>query len=155
MKEISIHLLARFNSLYKELDDIYHLLARHYGLSDCAFWILYTIRESEERYTQSQLGEALSLRKQTINSALKTLEKAGYIRLTTVPGNQKSKEVLLTEEGARFTAGTIDKVVLMERETFERFTEEEQTIFFRLFTSYVRRLGTAVQGELDGPKGEV
>lgn len=42
------------------MDDVYHSLARHYGLSDCAFWILYTIRENKDGYTQSQLCEMLS-----------------------------------------------------------------------------------------------
>lgn len=34
------------------MDDVYHSLARHYGLSDCAFWILYTIRENDEKIKQ-------------------------------------------------------------------------------------------------------
>lgn len=74
-KQNSRKLLTQFNNLYKEMDDVYHSLARHYGLSDCAFWILYTIRENKDGYTQSQLCEMLSLSKQTVNSALKTLKR--------------------------------------------------------------------------------
>lgn len=65
-KQNSRKLLTQFNNLYKEMDDVYHSLARHYGLSDCAFWILYTIRENKDGYTQSQLCEMLSLSKQTL-----------------------------------------------------------------------------------------
>ena len=36
--------LQAFNGLYKESDRLYYRLARHYGLSECAFWILYILR---------------------------------------------------------------------------------------------------------------
>ena len=29
--------------LYKEDDGLYHRLAKHFGLSDSAFWIVYTL----------------------------------------------------------------------------------------------------------------
>ena len=31
--------IRRYNSLYKANNEIYHRLARHFGLSDTAFWI--------------------------------------------------------------------------------------------------------------------
>ena len=37
-----------YNRQYNEMGKIYHRLARYYGLSDCAFWILYTLREEEQ-----------------------------------------------------------------------------------------------------------
>lgn len=49
------NLLVQYNGLYKEMDEIYHALARHCGLSDCALWILYIIRESDKAPTQNEI----------------------------------------------------------------------------------------------------
>lgn len=138
-------LLTHFNNLYKELDDLYHSLARHYGLSDCAFWILYTIRETDAPCTQSQLCETLSLSKQTIHSALKNLESAGYLKLLPVAGNQKSKQLALTPEGERFAAHTVDKIISMELSAFGCFSASEQALLFRLLAAYVKQLEKGAQ----------
>lgn len=150
-KQNSRKLLTQFNNLYKDMDDVYHSLARHYGLSDCAFWILYTIRENKDGYTQSQLCEMLSLSKQTVNSALKNLETAGYIRLEPVTGNQKSKRILLTDAGSRFAAKTTDNAVLMELRVFDQFSAKEQAMLFQLLTAYVKQLGKEAQTILSQP----
>ena len=39
--------IRTFNGQYKESNELYHRLARHFGLSDSAFWILYALREAE------------------------------------------------------------------------------------------------------------
>ena len=38
--------LNEYNDLFKENDEIYRAAAKRLGLPDCAFWILYTLRES-------------------------------------------------------------------------------------------------------------
>ena len=37
--------LAKYNALSKESDNLYRGLARELGGSECALWILYTLRE--------------------------------------------------------------------------------------------------------------
>ena len=56
------------NRIYNETNQLYHRLARSCGLSDCAFWLLYTLREEEGPLTQTQLSETLSLSRQTVNA---------------------------------------------------------------------------------------
>lgn len=150
-KQDSYKLLARFNSLYKEMDDVYHSLARHFGLSDCALWILYTMKETQDPLTQSRLCEILSLSKQTVNSALKNLETTGYIKLEPVTGNHKSKQILLTDTGNRFTERTIDQVMSIERQAFEQFSAEEQAVLFRHLETYVNALEKGTQSILNQP----
>lgn len=89
--------LTRYNQLWMELDDLYGNYAKYCGLSDCPFWIFYTLYESKETYTQKDLSEKLSLSRQTVNSALKSLESGGLIQLVPLPGQWKNKQVLLTE----------------------------------------------------------
>lgn len=153
-KRTSRKLLTQFNSLYREMDDIYHSIARHYGLSDCAFWIFYIIRETSTCYTQSQLCEMLSLSKQTINSALKSLEAADYIRLEAVAGSRKSKQIRLTQRGSRFAGQSIDQVLQMELQAFDRFSAEEQGMFSRLLATYVGHLEQGARALRKASTGE-
>ena len=62
--------LAAYNELYKEQDDLYRAVARGFGLSDCAFWVLYALREAERPMTQSDVCAAVYQTKQTVHSAL-------------------------------------------------------------------------------------
>lgn len=74
-----------YNGQYKESNEVYHRLARHCGLSDSAFWILYTLREAEEPVSQKQLCNELYLSKQTVNSALKNLEEGAISGWRALP----------------------------------------------------------------------
>lgn len=137
--------LERFNSIYREMDGLYHSLARHYGLSDCAFWIFYVIRETGKSYNQSQLCEMLSMSKQTINSALKSLENADFIRLEIHGNNKKSKEIRLTDSGLRFASQTMDAVMSMEQNAFKGLSTQEHDALFHLLEAYLNRLKMGAQ----------
>lgn len=121
-----------YNGQYKESNEVYHRLARHCGLSDSAFWILYTLREAEGPVSQKQLCDELYLSKQTVNSALKNLEGAGYLRLESPPDNRKSKEIRLTPSGEELMRRTVDPVFAMEERAFQRLTVEEREAILRL-----------------------
>ena len=72
-KQIAGNRLAEYNSMIKEHENLYRQIAKRFGLSECAFWILYSLRETDVVVTQSELCFALSQPKQTINTALKKL----------------------------------------------------------------------------------
>ena len=115
------------NRIYNETNQLYHRLARACGLSDCAFWLLYTLREEEGPLTQTQLSELLSLPKQTVNSSLKKLVEAGVLRLEAVDGNLKNKRVGLTEQGEALLGRTVDRVFALEDAAVSHLTAEERT----------------------------
>lgn len=154
MKNNTQKQLTEYNRLLKENDDIYHSLARHYGISDCTLWILYIVSESKTNHTQNRICELLSLSKQTVNSALKKLEKDGYIELAPYPGSQKTKLVRLTESGKAFAGGIIDQVEKIEHAAFCQFSAEERIIFLELFEKYVSRLQTECRQLLMTKKNE-
>lgn len=39
--------LSEYNRIIKENDEIYHNVAKSFGMPDCAFWILYMLREEK------------------------------------------------------------------------------------------------------------
>ena len=124
--------LVEFNRICKENNEIYHGVTRALGLTDCAFWILYTLRESEGEYTQRDLCAVLCEPKQTVNSALKKLVEEGVLRLEAADGNLKNKRVCLTEAGEAFLRRTVDRVFGVESAAAARLTEEERSALVAL-----------------------
>lgn len=124
--------IRRYNGLYKESNGIYHRLARHFGLSDSAFWILYTLREMGGSVSQSQLCGELFLSKQTVHSALKQLEQGGYLQLENVPNSRKNKQVRVTPQGEQLLAQVADPVFAMEERAFLRLTPQQRQAVLEL-----------------------
>ena len=96
--------LAAYNDAYKEQDDLYRAVARQCGLSDCAFWVLYALRESGRPMTQSDVCAAVYQPKQTVHSALKKLAGEGYLQLTEGRDRRSKYLTLTAAERAQFLA---------------------------------------------------
>lgn len=131
--------LLEYNSIVKENEEIYHKIARKFGLSDCAFWILYTMYEKEGILTQSNICDVLYQPKQTVNSALKKLENDGYIKLETMD-DHRSKQINFTEKGSKFAGETVGKVIANEQKALLSLTLDEQEVFIGLFHKYTNLL---------------
>ena len=70
---------------------------------------MYTLREANREMTQSEC-HAMYEPKQTVNSALKKLERDGIIELLEMK-DKRSKRLHLTEKGEEFARETVDKVI--------------------------------------------
>ena len=140
--------------IYNETNLLYHRLARSCGLSDCAFWLLYTLRAEESSMTQTQLCELLSLSKQTVNSALKKLVGQGYLRLEAADGNLKNKQVMLTDRGEELLRRTVDRVFGVENAAGARLTAEERrallTLSQKLLDAFLAETETFLQTTATG-----
>lgn len=132
--------LAAYNELYKEQDDLYRAAARGFGLSDCAFWVLYALREAERPMTQSDVCAAVYQPKQTVHSALKKLMGAGYLQLAE-GRDRRSKYLVLTERGEALVRRTVDPVMAAETAAMDTLTKAERTQFLSL----CRRYNTALR----------
>lgn len=118
----------------KEMDDIYHKVAVHFGLSDTALWVLYMIVHTEESFTQQDLCHAGFFSKQTINSVINNLVASGVVVLEAVPGTRKSKRIVLTDAGRELAGNTIDRLFEAELKAYGRFTEEELKCYLDITT---------------------
>lgn len=127
--------LLEYNGLYKENDELYRNAAKAMGLSDCAFWILYFLREGNQELNQSELCSVLFAPKQTVNSSLKKLEEDGIIELRKGT-DRRSRLVSLTQKGIELAAGTVDRVLGAELRAMGEMTAEERAAFLGLFHRY-------------------
>ncbi len=132
-------LLAEYNGIFKDLDKSYHDAAKAVGLSDSAFWILYTLRESCSEMTQSDIVSMISFPPQTVNSALMKLKDEGYVMLRSIADRRK-KLILLTDKGEQLAEKTVDRVMEIEAMTMGSLTEQEQRTFLRLFRKHTDML---------------
>lgn len=106
--------LMEFNTLYKEMDDLYHTVALKLGLSDSAFFILYALYEQGDGCLQREICDAFFLSKQTVNSSIQKLEQEGYLSLHQ--GNGRDKHIHITPEGRRLLDKKIHPVVELEKQ---------------------------------------
>lgn len=135
MDRNAYQMLIAFNRETKKLDDVYRSAAKSCGISECAFWILYTLRVEEKPFTQAEICEFLIEPKQTVNSALKKLEAEGYLILS-VGADQRSKRVCLTEKGERFVKAHVDRVPEAEAAALGAMTAAERDALIRLTGRY-------------------
>lgn len=129
-------ILIRYNRIFKDTDKIYHGFAKSCGLSDCAFRILYLLRETDTQYTQADICSTLSVPKQTVNSALKNLERDGYISLNPAMNNKKNKIILLTYKGNELAENSADIVLKAEVKVLRQFSETELELLLSLTEKY-------------------
>lgn len=136
--------LSEYNRIIKKNDELYHNMAKNFGMPDCAFWILYMLREEKKYLTQCSICDALYQPKQTVNSALKKLEKDGYITLEGT-GGRNGKQINLTVKGIGLASQTVDRVIDLEKKALGGLTIEEQKTFLSLFNKYTDLLETNMQ----------
>lgn len=77
------HQIVQFNNMYKSYDDAYQNAARNFAVPKVAFWLIYVLRQNSV-CTQKDFMEQLYYPKQTVNSALKSLEEKGYVDLSLI-----------------------------------------------------------------------
>lgn len=127
---------TEINRLYCESNEMYHSLAMNYGISDSVLWILYTLNERKRPCTPKEIGEVCSLSKQTVHSALQSLERGGYLAITDSAHNRKNKLAELTEKGRGLIGDTIAHIVEAELRAFSCMEEEERRELLRLLEKY-------------------
>ena len=127
--------LVTFNATINGYEEIYRGVAKSFGLSDCAFWILYYIRQSEEKVTQKDICSFIYQPKQTVHSALKKLVKDGLIEVGDYNG-KRHKYVVLTEKGEAFSRKTVDLVLAEEIAAFEDMEASERELSIKLLAKY-------------------
>ena len=127
--------LATFNETINGSEEIYRAVAKSFGLSDCAFWILYCIRQSEEKVTQKDICSFIYQPKQTVHSALKKMVEDGLIEVGDYNG-KRHKYVTLTEKGEAFSEKTIDLVLTEEIAVFEDLDVSERELAMKLLAKY-------------------
>lgn len=135
--------LVIFNRIYKEYNEIYHEAAIRLGLSNSEFDTLYAICELGDGCKQTDICRTTFIPKQTVNSAIRTLEKKEY--LTLASGKGRSMHIYLTEQGLQLVRRTIFPMVQIENEAFPKLTEKEYKAILHFHAQYLAALREGIQ----------
>lgn len=130
--------------LYRESDKLYYELARDCGLSETAYWIMYALEVSGGSVTQRQIAGDFSYSKQTVNSALKTLEARDLVTLAPAEDDRRAKLVSLTPAGRAFADERIRPAIAAEDRAFTSLAPAERAELLRL----VRAYASAIDAEI-------
>jgi DNA-binding MarR family transcriptional regulator len=132
--------LSEYFSIWKETDALYGRFAKISGISDTAFWVLYCMRRGPQNPTQKSIREQWTLSKQTVNSALKELERKHIISLCGMENDRRSKRIVLTEAGVRFMEKYIDAVCGLEERVFQKMNGSEREAMIQSSKRYLELL---------------
>ncbi len=130
--------LKRYNYLVGEIDATYHEISTKLGLSDSVMRILYSICDNGTARPLQEICRLTGLSKQTINSALRKLEREGIIYLE--PLSPKNKNVCLTESGKVMANQSAGQLLALENDIFASWPQEDMEKYIALTETYLLHL---------------
>ena len=130
--------VKHINHLHSEISNVFHDMSAQLGISDSVSIILYTICNFGDSCMLGDIVSMTGIPKQTINSALRKLEKEGILRIETV--EKRRKRACLTESGKQLADRTAGRMIRIEEEIFSSWTEEERRLYSGLTRKYLDQL---------------
>lgn len=126
--------MHQINYLTSEMDALYHHASLKLGISDSVCRVLYTIYDSDGSCPLSDIYTKSGISKQTVNSAMRNLERDGMLYLEQLKG--RAKLVQLTDKGREYAAQTVARIYDAEIRAFECWTEAELDEHIRRMEQY-------------------
>lgn len=127
-------MVYRVNSLTADMNSLYHRAALKLGLADSVSAVLYQLYERNGSCPLREIRRATGLSKQTIHSAVRTLEQEGTVRLEQSGG--RTKTARLTEQGLRYAEDTVGRLFRAECRVFDGWSGEDLDRYLRLMEQY-------------------
>ena len=125
---------GQYTYLAGEINALYHEAAVKMNISDSVQNILYVICEKGTDCLQSEISRLTGISRQTINSAIRKLEKEEIVYLAQ--GKGRNTVVCLTEKGKTYAAEKIQPLFEIENKIWKEWTEDEQQEYLRLTQKY-------------------
>ena len=136
-------LFETYNQIMCTMEADYHDAAVRLGLSDSAFNILYTLYIEGSGCNQSRLYKKSGMARSTVNSAIRQMEKKGWLYL--VPGEGRNTKVEVTDEGRAVMDRTVARIVAIEKKLFDAYTETEAETLIRLNRPFEQGLRRSIE----------
>ncbi len=132
-----------FNNIIGMINSAYHEAALKMNITDSMLDILYVFDNHNGSCYQSALYKESGQTKSTINSAVKKMEKEGYLTISAGPG--KNTCVALTEKGQALMRQTVCRMIQFESEIYESWSPEDQETFIRLNKDFAEKISVKVK----------
>lgn len=126
-----------------EIDAAYHDASLKMGLTDSAMKILYSVHMAEGVLYSSEIARLCGMTRQTVSSALRTLERQGILYLEAGAG--RSRPVRLTQAGEALCRERVAPVAAAEEAIWNGWTEADRADYLRLSRQYLEDLRAQVE----------
>ncbi len=126
--------LKRINYFCSEMEAVYHQAAIKLGVPDSVMMVLYAIYDLGDGCLLSDVCKNSGVSRQTINSAVRGLERDGILYLE--PYNGKLKRLRLTEKGREYADAVAGRLYRAEMDAFDTWSGDEIETYIRLMEKY-------------------
>lgn len=130
--------MKRCNHIQGEIEAAYHDAALKFGLADSTQFILYTICYLGDNCPLSEVVRMTGISKQTVNSAIRNMEKNDLISLTAA--TSKTKNIILTAKGRELAERTVIRLMKTEDDVFAEWPEEDVQKYLELNERFLNSL---------------
>ncbi|MFV0440622.1 MAG: MarR family winged helix-turn-helix transcriptional regulator [Lachnospirales bacterium] len=119
--------MSDYQKAGNEMEKLYNLLQKYSGLSDGEYWCMMAVYKGECQY-QYEISEHYFMNRQTVNSALRKLERKGYINIVTPENNRRIRQIIFTNNGYDFAKKYLDVVYNVEQRVWAHLSSDEQNV---------------------------
>ncbi len=144
--------LQRLNLMISEINSLYHEAACFFGMSDSVMTILYTVCTNGGSCMLSALYKSSGMCRQTVNSALRKMERDSLLYLEN--NGKKTKRVFLTEKGKELAENSAEKIIAAENRLLDGWTDGDVGMYIELNRKYAedfkKELEKLMKGDLCG-----
>ncbi len=137
--------LKEYNYLYGQIQSTFREYAVKFQMSGSDIDIFYILYTHDGSCLQSDLYKESGLGKSTVNSAVKKLQKDGYVYISEKDG--RDTHVFFTEQGKEYVMNTVYKMIHAEMNFFDSLSEEEYQTFTKINMAYLDALKKGLEVE--------
>ena len=151
-----IALVEQMSRQEQAFAQLYSDLAKSFGLSECAMWILYILDLADGEVSQSDISDRLMFPKQTVHSAVQKMVKEGLLSLTVIPHTKNRKRVEFTKKGQAFADQTVVTLKQAESLALSQMGKEKMNQYVTFQGEYLAEMTKVFQkqGLLEEKDGE-
>ena len=111
--------------------------------------VLNVLFYAKEGVTQTEICRRTFQSKQTVNLIIKNLSADGYVTVTEVRENKRSKLVQMTEAGRSYCEKVVRHITWAEDTAMSMFTPEEQKQLIDLSRTFTKNLTMLINQETE------
>lgn len=141
--ENPVSTIGRLNRLIDEISALYHRAGTKMGFADSDMAILYTLCDHGHGLTQSDIISVTGMSKQTVNSSVSRMVKAGWLALGQKIHHRR--EIVFTKKGQEISDQIMRPFMEMEEHLFDSWSAEERETYLLLHRRYRDALEAMVE----------
>lgn len=128
---------------------LYDEYAKRHGMSMKTLLVVNALFYATDGMTQTDICKRTFQSKQTVNLIVRNLLVDGYVTVSTVPENKRTKIVQMTEAGRAYCEKVVRHITWAEDTAVSMFTPEEQKTLINLSRVFTKNLAALINHETE------